>query len=106
MANIRKNFIVINEDFTCKNCGNKVDPLKGSCRNHCPKCLYSLHVDEKVPGDRESECGALMEPSGLEHKGKKGWQIIHKCEKCGKEQLNIVAEDDDQDTIQKINLKQ
>lgn len=25
-------------------------------RNHCPNCLYSLHVDIE-PGDRESECG-------------------------------------------------
>ncbi|MEK7061411.1 MAG: RNHCP domain-containing protein, partial [Patescibacteria group bacterium] len=38
------------EDFVCKVCGTKV---KGTgYTNHCPNCLYSLHVDEEVPGDR------------------------------------------------------
>jgi len=46
-----------------------------------------------------------MEPAGLEYKGSKGYQIVHRCEKCGKEQLNIVAEDDDQEEIRKIQLK-
>ncbi len=101
----KKNFIHINEGFVCKNCKAKVDPLKGSCRNHCPKCLYSLHVDQNTPGDRESDCSGLMEPAGLEYKGSKGYQIVHRCEKCGKEQLNIVAEDDDQEEIRKIQLK-
>ncbi|EKD47748.1 MAG: hypothetical protein ACD_65C00307G0001 [uncultured bacterium] len=106
MANNRKNFITINEGFACKNCGAKVEPLKSSCRNHCANCLHSLHVDENIPGDRESECHGLMEPVGLEYKGKKGWQIIHKCVKCGKKQLNMTAEDDNREEIQKINLKQ
>ena len=100
----KKNFIHINEGFICKKCGFEVKPLEKSCRNHCPKCLYSLHVDENVPGDRLSTCNTLMEPIGLEYKGKKGYQLIHKCLKCGKKQLNIVADDDNQKEISKINL--
>ncbi|MBU1019025.1 MAG: RNHCP domain-containing protein [Patescibacteria group bacterium] len=105
MTNIRKNFIVINEEFICKNCKEKVPTLKGSCRNHCPKCLFSLHVDNSVPGDRESKCHGLMEPIALEYKGKKGYQLVHECLECGKKQLNIVAEDDDQEEVRKIQLK-
>ena len=50
-----------NETFTCKNCGRLVVPegAGSNHRNHCPNCLYSLHVDIE-PGDRESDCGGHM----------------------------------------------
>lgn len=38
-------FIEIDEEFICENCGHKVQRLGYSCRNHCPYCLYSKHVD-------------------------------------------------------------
>ena len=44
------NFTEIDEEFICENCGKKVGKLGYSCRNHCPYCLYSKHVD-KNPGD-------------------------------------------------------
>ncbi|MFH1533891.1 MAG: RNHCP domain-containing protein [Nitrospirota bacterium] len=84
----------INESFTCKNCGEKNPKLEKSCRNHCRKCLYSLHVDKNTPGDRESSCKALMEPIKAEQTGKKGWMIYHKCTKCSKIIPNTVADDD------------
>lgn len=36
-----------NETFVCKNCGRTVVPEGAGSdhRNHCPNCLYSLHVD-------------------------------------------------------------
>ncbi|HIQ57626.1 TPA: RNHCP domain-containing protein, partial [Candidatus Gracilibacteria bacterium] len=43
-------FKVINEEFTCEWCGEINPPSKGTCRNHCRKCLCSKHVDEKFPG--------------------------------------------------------
>ena len=51
------------EAFTCKNCGRLVVPAGAGSdhRNHCPNCLYSLHVDIE-PGDRESDCGGIMDP--------------------------------------------
>ncbi|MDQ5968548.1 MAG: hypothetical protein QG561_147 [Patescibacteria group bacterium] len=50
-------FIMRNETFTCVHCGIQVSQHPtGSARNHCPVCLYSLHVDESVPGDRLSDC--------------------------------------------------
>lgn len=88
------NFIVINEPFQCLNCGASVEPQEGSCRNHCPQCLYSLHVDAEFPGDRASTCSALMAPIGLTQSGKKGWILLHKCTKCGRTIRNKLADDD------------
>ena len=80
-------FIPRQEPFTCSHCGVTVDVLRdGSYRNHCPKCLWSKHVDEEGPGDRGSSCKGLMEPVGCDFSGKKGWMIVHRCEKCGKEE--------------------
>ncbi|MBI4231751.1 RNHCP domain-containing protein, partial [Candidatus Peregrinibacteria bacterium] len=90
-----KSFTVINESFTCKNCGHKNPSHSNSCRNHCIKCLYSLHLDDKYPGDRASNCHSLMKPTHIKKDGKKGWMIYHKCCKCGKIIPNKAAEDDD-----------
>lgn len=96
-------FIVINEEFICKKCGEKNPKLKGSCRNHCRKCLYSLHVDDLSPGDRKSQCHSIMAPVELEYNGKKGWMISHKCAKCSKIIKNKAAEDDNYDLIIKLS---
>jgi len=75
-----------------------VAPLGRGCRNHCPKCLFSKHVDDETPGDRQSKCGGLMEPLRLEkgsRKGYLGFDVVHCCKKCNKEIKNMLAEDDD-----------
>ena len=83
-----------NNPFTCLHCGREVLPLEnGSVRNHCPHCLYSLHVDV-FPGDRASECGGLLEPIGVEQSPKKGWVLLHRCQQCGFEGRNKAAPDD------------
>lgn len=94
-------FTKIDEDFICENCGSKVSKLGYTCRNHCPVCLYSKHVDIN-PGDRQEECHGLLEPIGLEMSNKKGYVIIFKCKKCGKIRRNKAAEDDDMDLIIKL----
>jgi len=95
-----------NEGFICMNCGTQNPPAEKSCRNHCNKCLFSLHVDLEIPGDRLSDCHGLMEPVAIVKKGKKEQQIVHKCLKCGKKQVNITAPDDDTDAIIKVMQKQ
>ncbi|MBP9701947.1 MAG: RNHCP domain-containing protein [Candidatus Pacebacteria bacterium] len=88
-------FIKNIEDFNCLHCGFEV---KGDgYTNHCPKCLWSRHVDVD-PGDRKAECGGLMKPAGYID-GK----ILHKCEKCGFERKNKVQKDDNQDMIIRIS---
>lgn len=89
------------EDFLCEHCGNFV---KGSgYTNHCPKCLWSKHVDIN-PGDRAEKCGGLMEPVAVE-KGSEGYDIIHKCIVCGKKQRTKSNKSDDFDILVEIAKK-
>lgn len=97
-------FTEIDEEFICENCGQKVSKLGYSCRNHCPHCLYSKHIDIN-PGDRAEECHGKLEPIGIEISGKKGYVIVFKCQKCGTIRKNKAAEDDSFDEILKISSK-
>lgn len=100
----RINFIMKNDSFVCENCKKENNPLKTGCRNHCKYCLYSKHVDKEIPGDRASECKALMEPIELDQTGAKGYVIVHKCTKCGKEIRNKTAPDDSIDAIIALSM--
>lgn len=83
-----------NEPFRCAVCGADVPPLAGgSCRNHCPRCLHSLHVDVN-PGDRSSTCRGLLEPVAVERDAKKGLVVVHRCARCGEVRRNRAAPDD------------
>ena len=71
-----KKFQKRKEDFVCEHCGAEV---KGNgYTNHCPKCLWSKHVDI-FPGDRLEDCGGLMEPVAVEAKKAGKYTIVHKC---------------------------
>ncbi len=83
-----------NNAFACVNCGEDIPPLtNGSYRNHCPHCLYSLHVDIN-PGDRANDCQGILKPVGVDYNAKKGWIIVHQCQKCGELRRNKAALDD------------
>ena len=92
-------FKVINEEFTCEWCGETNPPSKGTCRNHCRKCLCSKHVDKKFPGDRKSDCGGKLQVIDAQPHAKHEIVIIHKCEQCEKVIQNKKSEDDDFDAI-------
>ena len=92
-----KRFNMIDESFTCENCGKTIEPLVYSARDHCPYCLFSKHVDI-LPGDRANECHGLLEPIKIE-KFKNTYKIIYKCQKCHQTHKNIMANDDDMDII-------
>ena len=96
-----KRFKMVDEEFICLNCGKKVKPLSYTARDHCPNCLYSLHVDIN-PGDRKNTCKGLLKPIGIEKNKKSEFKIIYKCEKCGETHKNIMANDDNMEEI--INL--
>lgn len=98
-----KKFNEIDEEFICKNCGNKIEPLGYSCRNHCNYCLHSLHVDIN-PGDRAEECKGILKPIRVEPDSKKGYIIIFKCEKCGAIRRNKAAKDDNIDLLIKLTV--
>ena len=93
-----------NSSFVCGHCSKSIAALSnGSYRNHCSYCLFSLHVDDKLPGDRASECLSLMKPISLV-RSKKGYQIVHRCQKCGVFKKNVVAEGitSDEDSIEAL----
>jgi len=80
-----------NTTFVCKNCSTPVAPLtNGSYRNHCPQCLYSLHVDIR-PGDRQNTCHCLMRPIDYRQHSKKCYQLLHEFTRCKPQQWNILA---------------
>lgn len=79
------------EDFTCEHCGAEV--VGTGYTNHCPKCLWSKHVDVQ-PGDRAATCGGMMRPAKLEmDKGE--FVITHECMVCGYRKRNRAATNDD-----------
>lgn len=98
-----KKFNMIDDEFTCENCGKKVNKLNYSARDHCPYCLYSKHVDIN-PGDRLNACKGMLRPVGIE-KYKNTYKILYKCEKCKEIHKNICANDDNMDLIIELSIK-
>ena len=94
------------DSFTCRNCGRLVVSAGAgsSHRNHCPNCLASLHLDVE-PGDRESECGGLMEPVAVWVRKNGEWAIIHRCRICGAMSSNRVAADDNPMMLMSIAMR-
>ncbi|MBM7785555.1 hypothetical protein JOD67_002235 [Tenggerimyces flavus] len=63
-------------------------------RNHCPNCLWSRHLDDDVPGDRDATCGFSMEPIAISVRGDGEWVLLHRCTGCDEIHLNRTAGDD------------
>lgn len=93
--------------FRCVQCRQLVscDPLVAGVRNrnHCPACLWSRHLDWRVPGDRRSNCRAPMQPIGLAARRRANryggsaageLMLIHRCTGCDAIVLNRIAADD------------
>lgn len=98
-----KTFKKNDDSFICVNCLRKVPKLNYTSRDHCPYCLYSMHVDIN-PGDRLCNCHGILKPVGV-CKDKKGlYKIIYKCMKCNASKKNIQAQDDDINEIIKISV--
>lgn len=90
-----KKFIRRIEDFNCAHCGAVV--RGNGYTNHCPRCLWSRHVDNN-PGDRAAECMGMMPPISAAPAGDH-FIITHKCEKCGKTIHQKSSPDDDMDAL-------
>lgn len=94
------------ESFPCKVCGALVVPVGAGSqhRNHCPKCLSSIHVDIE-PGDRASLCQGIMEPVSVWVRKGGEWAIIHRCKECGDLSSNRIAADDNPALLMSIAVK-
>lgn len=91
--------------LVCAHCGEKFSEKAPGThnRNHCPFCLYSLHVDNEI-GDRGSVCGGLMAPIGKMIKKDGEEVLVHKCEKCELVRKNRVAGDDDVKKVDNLTV--
>lgn len=94
-----KKFRRLKENFLCEVCSYNV--IGNGYTNHCPKCLYSKHVDI-FPGDRSETCKGLMKPIGREEHPKKGSVIHHLCERCRIRRRNKSSPFDNPQTIQAL----
>ena len=92
-ARVRTNPVHRDEAFVCIACGAAVEPGGRPVRDHCPRCLCSLHVD-LVPGDRANPCGGVLRPVGLAAKDGE-YDIVYRCERCRAEHRNRVHPTDD-----------
>jgi len=83
------------EDFACDHCGKEV---QGSgYTNHCPRCLWSKHVDIN-PGDRAEKCGGMMKPLRVEGTSPR-YRIVHLCSICGAQRIVDASETDSVDAL-------
>jgi len=90
-----KKFTRVIEDFECFNCHANV---KGTgYTDHCPNCLWSLHVDN-FPGDRASNCKGRMEPVHVVY-DKDSYLIEYVCQKCKMPKRFKAAEKDNKELL-------
>lgn len=97
-----KQFVRRREDFICEHCGTKV--VGDGYTNHCPKCLWSKHVDI-MPGDRAEDCQGLMRPIDIKQT-RDGYIITHKCEKCEALRNNKSSPNDDFEALLQLAREQ
>lgn len=92
--------------FSCTHCKQWVSNQSYGTlqRNHCPACLWSRHVDEKV-GDRRNACAQAMEPIAIASRSGGEWAIVHRCTGCGHLRTNRVAGDDDELALLALALR-
>jgi ribosome biogenesis GTPase len=85
------------DSFTCRHCGWAVASQAAGTqhRNHCPRCLWSLHLDDR-PGDRASGCRGEMEPIAIQARPGGEWSVLQRCAGCGVIKANRIAGDDNE----------
>ncbi len=92
--------------FLCTHCDRAIPGrAPGTAhRNHCPHCLWSLHVDLQT-GDRRSACRGPMEPIAIGIQPDGEWSILHRCQRCGLIRPNRIAGDDNEVLLVSMALR-
>mgnify|MGYP003616767271 FL=1 len=92
--------------FLCTHCNRAIPgTAPGTAhRNHCPHCLWSLHVD-LTAGDRRSACRGPMEPIAIGIRPDGEWSILHRCQRCGLIRTNRIAGDDNDVLLMSMALR-
>jgi len=94
-------FVRNKEDFICEHCGQEV--VGNGYTNHCPKCLWSKHVDVD-PGDRAETCKGLMEPISVEVLGGT-YTIIQRCHGCNKKRSIVASPNDEFEVLLELSTR-
>lgn len=81
----------------CRHCRTEfsLDAPGTRHRNHCPWCLWSVHLDN-TPGDRAAACGGGMEPIAVSACDDGEWLLVHQCKSCFGVHVNRIAGDDNE----------
>jgi rubrerythrin len=90
------------EDFACEQCGARV--TGDGYTNHCPRCLWSKHVDLS-PGDRASPCGGAMEPVSVRVPSGAARKIVHRCLLCGFIRAQSAAKEDNSKLLIELSAR-
>lgn len=92
--------------FICEHCGQCVPGAAPGTehRNHCPSCLWSLHVDAGT-GDRRAGCKGQMEPIAIWVRTGGEWAIVHRCRRCNVMRINRIAGDDNEVALISIAVR-
>lgn len=106
MSTTDKTRSVLTDTFTCVRCGLTVTGTApgGSRRNHCPSCLHSRHVTDRVEGG-PSQCGARMVPIAIAVLRSGDWMVIHRCAGCGELTSNPICDDDNQLILMRMAVR-
>lgn len=93
-------------EFVCKHCGQVVPVAAPGMahRNHCPRCLWSVHLDDQS-GDRAARCGGMMEPVAISVRQGGEWLLIHRCRECGALRANRIAGDDNELVLMSLAVR-
>jgi hypothetical protein len=57
------------------------------------------------PGDREADCGAVMDPVAVWVRRGGEWALIHRCRSCGALSSNRIAADDNSALLVSLAVK-
>lgn len=90
----------------CRHCGGEfsLDAPGTRHRNHCPWCLWSVHLDD-TPGDRAADCGGGMEPIAIHAASDGEWLLVHQCKTCFAVHVNRIAGDDSERELLSLALR-
>jgi len=90
-----KSFVRNRENFTCINCGKQIEG--NGYTDHCPYCLFSVHVDVN-PGDRKEKCHGVMKPIKV-YTERNNFIIYYECQKCGLKKRVKAASSDNREAL-------
>lgn len=80
-------------------------PVQGATTVIIAQTAFAVYIWAIEPGDREADCGGIMDPVGVWVRKNGEWAIIHRCRRCGHLSSNRIAADDNPMKLMSIAMK-